>query len=73
MVRWNKADDAKLIQLWRTTRNGVDPLKLDVPSVKAVHQRYFPDKKYENFAPIYRNKARQFQVGTTLDGHRKSE
>ncbi|KAG7369806.1 hypothetical protein IV203_027552 [Nitzschia inconspicua] len=71
MVRWTKSDDAKLIELWRTARNGVDPTKLDTPSVKAVHSKYFPEKKYENFAPLYRNKARSFQVARTLDGHRK--
>lgn len=73
MVRWTKSDDAKLIELWRTARNGVDPTKLDTPSVKAVHSKYFPEKKYENFAPLYRNKARSFQVARTLDGHRKSK
>jgi hypothetical protein len=73
MARWSKADDAKLVELWRTTRNGVDPMKLDISSVKAVHQKFFPEKKYENFAPLYRNKARGFEVARSLDGHRKSK
>jgi hypothetical protein len=70
-VRWNPADDAKLLQLFRIPHNGVDPTKLDIDSVKAVHSKYFSDKKYANFAPLYRGKARQYNVSTTLDGHRK--
>jgi hypothetical protein len=73
MARWTKADDAKLIELWRTPRNGVDPDKLDIATVKAVRSKYFPETKYENFAPLYRNKARGFQVARSLDGHRKSK
>lgn len=71
--RWGAADDAKLVKLWRTPRNGVDYTKLDVPSVKAVHQKYFPERNYVNFAPRYREKAREFAVSKTLDGHRKSK
>lgn len=73
MVRWNKSDDAKLIELWRTPRNGVDPLKLDVDSVKAVHKKYFPQANYNNFAPLYRNKARAFETARAKDGHRASK
>lgn len=72
-ARWGKADDAKLVQLWRTPHNGVDPTKLDQESVKAVHAKHFSQFKYVNFAPLYRGKARDFNVNQTLDGHRKSE
>jgi hypothetical protein len=60
MGRWNKSDNAKLIQLWLTSRNSVDPFKLDILSVKAVHRQFFAEKKYDSFAPLYRNKARAF-------------
>lgn len=70
-ARWGTADDAKLLQLFRTPHNGVDPTKLDIHSVKAVYTKYFGEKKYANFAPLYRGKARQFNVSRTLDGHRK--
>jgi hypothetical protein len=53
MPKWNKADDAKLRTLWRTPHNGVDPINLDISSVKAVHRKYFPDSGYKNFAPFY--------------------
>ena len=69
--RWNTADDAKLIELWRIPHNGVDPTKLDNPTVKAIHEKYWPDKRYSNFAPLYRGKARSFNVSLSLDGHRK--
>jgi hypothetical protein len=70
-ARWGTADDAKLLQLFRTPHNGVDATKLDVESVKAIHSKFFPEKKYANFAPLYRGKARAFNVSQTLDGHRK--
>jgi hypothetical protein len=73
MARWGNSDDAKLTTLWNTPHNGVDPTKLDVDSVKAVHSKHFPEKKYANFAPLYRHKARSFNVARSLDGHRKSK
>jgi hypothetical protein len=69
--RWNSSDDAKLTQLWRTPHSGVDYKKLDKDSVKAVHQRHFPTRKYSSFAPLYRSKARAFGVSLSLEGHRK--
>ena len=71
MTRWGTADDAKLTTLWRTPHNGVDYTKLDQKSVKAVHQEHFPTTKYQNFAVLYRNKARAFGVSVTQDDHRK--
>jgi hypothetical protein len=38
-VCWNKADDKKLIELFRTPHNGVDPEKLDTDTVKAVLEK----------------------------------
>jgi hypothetical protein len=60
--------DAKVIELWRTPRNGVDPHKLDIAAVKAVRSKYFPETKYENFAPLYRDKARGFPVARSHEG-----
>lgn len=73
-TRWGPADDAnKLTTLWRTPHNRVDSTKLDKDSVKAVHQAHFAHTKYANFDPLYRGKARAFNVSNTLDGHRKSK
>jgi hypothetical protein len=71
-VRWNKADDKKQIELFRTPHNGVDPEKLDTDSVKAVLEKYWPQKKYVNFGPLYWTKARNWCVSRSLDGNRKS-
>ena len=73
MGRWTTADDSKLATLFSTPRNGVDPKDLSVEAVKAVHKKYFPQSNYRNFAPLYRAKARDFQVGKTLEGHRASK
>ena len=73
MGRWNKADDAKLSELFQTPRNGVNPEDLSVEAVKTVHRKYFGDRDYKAFAPLYRAKARAFQVGQSLDGHRQSK
>ena len=70
---WGSHNNAKLVELFRTPHNKVDPNKLDIDAVKAVHAKYFPQFKYRNFAPLYRAKARSWNVSKTLDGHRKSE
>jgi hypothetical protein len=70
MTRWSKADDAKLITLWRTPYSGVDHTKTDPDSIKAVWQKYWPMTKYRNFSAVYRNKASKFGVSKALDGHR---
>ena len=70
---WGSHDDAKLVELFRTPHNKVDPNKLDIDAVKAVHAKYFPKFKYRNFAPLYRAKICSWNVSKTLDGHRKSE
>ena len=71
MPRWSKEDDAKLLSLFDTPRNSVNPKDLSVTAVKAVHKKYFPEKDYRNFAPRYRAKARTYLVGRSLDGHRQ--
>jgi hypothetical protein len=72
--RWGKEDTAKLTELWRTPHNGVDPTKLDIEDVKAVHHaKYFSEFEYKNFAPLYRDKARDWAVDQTLGGHRASK
>lgn len=73
MARWGKADDAKLSKLFNTPRNGVNPKDLTIEAVKSVHKQFFPEKDYKNFAPLYRAKARAFEVGKSLEGHRQSK
>ena len=73
MARWGKSDDEKLAELWRTGRNGINPEDLSIEAVKNIHRTHFSQFKYENFAPLYRDKARSWNVNRTLEGHRKSE
>ena len=74
MGRWGKADDAKVRTLWETPSNGIDPEDLTVETVQAVHKEHWPNfKSYTSFARRYRAKAREYAVGKTLEGHRKSE
>jgi hypothetical protein len=71
--RLGPADDSELRTLFNTPHNGVDPSKLEVDSVKAVWSKYFQEFKYSNFAPLFfRGKARAYNTGSSLDGHRKS-
>ena len=69
-------DDAKLSALFRKkTANGSKPLidttDLNVKTVKAVNDKYFPDKIYKNFGPVYRKKARAWNLAQELSGSRK--
>ena len=73
VVWWNKSDNEKLAKLWHTPHSGIDPKDLSVDAVKKVHENYFPQFKYPNFAPLYRDKARAWNVNKTLDGHRQSK
>jgi hypothetical protein len=72
-VRWGKADDKKLAELFRTPRNNIDPEDLSIEAVKSIHKKYFNQFKYQNFAPLYRDKARSWNVNQSLEGHRRSK
>jgi hypothetical protein len=48
MTRWNDMEDAKLVHLWRTPHNSVDPTKLDITC--ACKAKYIPATKYVNCA-----------------------
>ena len=73
MAKWGKAEDAKLANLFKAPRNLVNPRDLSIEAVKAVHKKYFSDRNYNSFAPLYRAKARAFEVGKSLEGHRESK
>ena len=71
--RWGEPEDAKLKKLIEQKHGGIDPKKIDIDTVKAVHTKYFPEFKYSNFAPLFRGKVRSWCANKNLDGHRKSE
>ena len=68
--KWGTEDDAKLAQLFRMPYGGLDPTKLDIEDVKAAHQAHWSEMKYKTFSQRYRDKARDFCVSKTLNGHR---
>jgi len=69
--KWGKEDDAKLFALFRQPTNGLDPNQTDLKSCKAAHQRFFPEREYKNFAPLYRKKCSEFLLESELSGTRK--
>jgi hypothetical protein len=69
--RWGKDDDSKLKSIWELPRNGIRSTDLSVATVKAVHQKFFPERSYRPFAALYRSKAREYESGKAFDGARK--
>ena len=72
---WGKNEDLKLHRLFRirNDRGGVDSRDLTQKSVKAVQEKNFPDRPYKNFAPLFRNKARRWNINHALLGARLSQ
>jgi len=71
--KWGKEDDAKLKELFRRgVRNGgVSTTDLGTKAVKEVNDKYFPNRDYKNFGPLFRKKARAWNLNSTLQGSRK--
>ena len=69
--RWDKADDAKLLHVFKT-EPGLEK-KLETADVQDVFRRHFPGKKFVNFSPVYKRKARQYALTQTLNKARKKE
>jgi len=72
---WNQCDNAKLRNLFeRGTRNhGIDSEALDSKTINSVIRSYWPERKYDRFAPLYRRKAREFNLDRTLSGCRSPQ
>ena len=71
--KWNKEQDRKLLKLFNLpeSRGGISTLDLSAAKIKEVINRHFPERQYSSFAPIYRRKARAFNISKSLDGARK--
>ncbi len=71
-TKWGAADDAKLAYLFRRgpKNGGVTTGDLSVTYVQSVHSKYFPARNYKNFAPLYRKKARAWNIEKSLEGSR---
>ena len=72
---WGKNEDLKLHRLFkiRNDRGGVDSRDLTQKSVKAVQEKHFPDRPYKNCAPLFRNKARKWNINNALLGARLAQ
>ena len=73
--KWGKDNDAKLHVLFSkpVSKGGVSTTNLDQKAIEQVRQQHFPERKYRNFAPLFRKKARQWNVDQTLSGSRKPQ
>ena len=73
--KWGKQDDAKLAALFRKklSKGGVSPQDLGRDNIEKVRQTHFPERAYRNFAPLFRRKARAFNVESSLAGARKAQ
>ena len=69
MKRWSPNDDTQLLQLLQD--NKLDPSDLSATTIEAVRVEYYPDRPYNRFAPLYRNKIRKWNIEQSLAGKRK--
>ena len=72
---WGVNEDLKLHRLFRirNNRGGVDYRDLTQKSVNEVQEKHFPDRPYKNFAPLFRNKARKWNINNALLGARLAQ
>lgn len=73
--RWSKADDAKLAAYFRQGRRngGINSTDLTKSHIDEVIKEFFPDRKYSSFAPLFRNKARAWNLANSLNGSRREQ
>ena len=70
--KWGKAEDLKLADLFKRglRSKGVSPTDLSTKAIRAVLETHFPDREYRSFAPLFRAKARKWNIDQTLRGER---
>ena len=70
---WNKTGNSKLKSLFKkeVRKGGLDSQDLNSKTIHKVITDHYPDRKYNSFAPLYRKKARQYNIGQTKSGARK--
>ena len=74
---WTKANDAILFELFRkgANRGGISAKDLKPKDIHGVLERFYKgsDRNYENFAALFRRKARAFELAQELSGARKKK
>jgi hypothetical protein len=70
--KWGKADDAKLANLFQKgiRAGGASSTDLNSKNIHHIIRAYFPNREYKNFAPLFRSKARAWNIDQTLTGQR---
>jgi hypothetical protein len=71
--KWGKEDDAKLKELFQRGphKGGVSTNDLSTKALQAINSKYFPERDYKNFGPLFRKKVRAWNLNDTLQGGRK--
>jgi hypothetical protein len=69
--RWDSAEDKKLAELFRKDKKLA--YELDTKSIQQVHRAHWPDREFGSFSPLFRRKARQWQVNRTVSNKRKGK
>jgi hypothetical protein len=71
--KWNKGDDKKLAELFRRGKkdHGVNSKDLSKESIHKVIEKFYPERNYKSFAPLFRTKARAYNLGQSLAGARR--
>ena len=70
--KWGVEDDKKLAELFRRgpRSGGISTSDLGSKAIHAIIAKHFPEREYKNFAPLFRGKARAWNVNQTLTGQR---
>ena len=76
--RWKREHDAKLRALYRKKNHSgnkplIDTRDLSCKTIKAINDQHFPEFDYANFGPLYRKKARAWNLEQELAGSRRQE
>ena len=69
--QWNEFDEAKLLKLFET--QAVDLGNISCAAIHEVIDKYFPDRPYTSFAPLYKRKLRAFNIDEAKKGARRGK
>jgi ADP-heptose:LPS heptosyltransferase len=67
--KWNKSDDAKLLDLINRPNNGID-LSRGKENVKRIH-KHWPNRQWKNFATLIRGKLQDLKTARLFHGGRR--
>ena len=73
--KYNNENDKVLFYLFdqRSGRDQVDPNNFRKENIQGVLENHFPGRNYKHFSPLFRRKARQYNLMNYLKGDRKQK